>query len=113
MVVRPKHGLAHRIRHRGLLRDQHDWQSSAGDAGTGYGVQALGLTVQSFLSAAVGLAVAIALVRGLARRSADRIGNFWVDLVRGIVRILLPLAAVAAVVLLAGGVLQNLTTRRA
>ena len=57
----------------------------------------------------MGLAVAIALVRGLARHSTDRIGNFWVDLVRGIVRILLPLAVVAALVLLVGGVIQNLT----
>ena len=67
-----------------------------------------GLTVQNFVSAAVGLAVAIALVRGLARHSTDRLGNFWVDLVRGIVRILLPMAVVAAVVLLVGGVIQNL-----
>jgi K+-transporting ATPase ATPase A chain len=86
-----------------------NWQSYAGEAGTGYTVQAVGLTVQNFLSAAVGLAVAIALIRGLARQSTDLIGNFWVDLVRGIVRVLLPLALVAAVVLLAGGVIQNLT----
>ena len=72
-------------------------------------MQAVGLTVQNFVSAAVGLAVAIALIRGLARHSTDRIGNFWVDLVRGIVRILLPLAVVAAIVLLVGGVIQNLT----
>ena len=75
----------------------------------GYTVQAVGLTVQNFASAAVGLAVAIALIRGIARHTTDRIGNFWVDLVRGIVRILLPLAVVAAVVLLVGGVIQNLT----
>ena len=86
-----------------------NWQSYAGEAGTGYTVQAVGLTVQNFLSAAMGLAVAIALVRGIARHSTDRIGNFWVDLVRGTTRILLPMAVVAAIVLLIGGVIQNLT----
>ena len=86
-----------------------NWQSYAGEAGTGYTVQAVGLTVQNFLSAAMGLAVAVALIRGLARHSTDRIGNFWVDLVRGTMRILLPLAVVAAIVLLVGGVIQNLT----
>ncbi len=86
-----------------------NWQSYAGEAGAGYTVQAVGLTVQNFVSAATGLAVAIALIRGIARHSTDRIGNFWVDLVRGTIRILLPMAAVAAVVLLVGGVVQNLT----
>jgi K+-transporting ATPase ATPase A chain len=69
----------------------------------------MGLTVQNFVSAAVGIAVAVALTRGIARRSAHGIGNFWVDLVRGSVRVLLPIAAVGAVVLMAGGVVQNLT----
>jgi len=86
-----------------------NWQSYAGEAGAGYTVQSVGLTVQSFVSAAVGLAVALALIRGIARQTTDLLGNFWVDLVRGIVRILLPLAVVAAVVLLVGGVIQNLT----
>jgi K+-transporting ATPase ATPase A chain len=86
-----------------------NWQSYSGEAGTGYLVQAAGLTVQNFLSAGVGLAVAIAVVRGLARERTDRIGNFWVDLTRGTLRLLLPIAAVAAVVLVAGGVIQNLT----
>ncbi|MFQ6171367.1 potassium-transporting ATPase subunit KdpA [Oryzobacter sp. R7] len=85
-----------------------NWQSYAGEAGTGHTVQMLGLTVQNFVSAATGLAVAIAVVRGLARAETDRVGNFWVDLVRGTVRVLLPLAAVAAVLLLLGGVIQNL-----
>lgn len=85
-----------------------NWQSYAGETGTGYLVQTIGLTVQNFLSAGVGLAVAIAVVRGLARESTDRIGNFWVDLTRGTLRLLLPIAAVAAVVLVAGGVIQNL-----
>ncbi|MBA3022154.1 potassium-transporting ATPase subunit KdpA [Propionicimonas sp.] len=86
-----------------------NWQSYAGEAGAGYLVQAIGLTVQNFLSAGVGLAVAIAVVRGLAREGTDRLGNFWVDLVRGTLRVLLPLAAVAAIMLVAGGVIQNLT----
>jgi K+-transporting ATPase ATPase A chain len=85
-----------------------NWQSYAGEADTGYLVQTVGLTVQNFLSAGVGLAVAIAVVRGLAREGTDRIGNFWVDLVRGTLRVLLPGAAIAAVVLVAGGVIQNL-----
>jgi K+-transporting ATPase ATPase A chain len=85
-----------------------NWQSYAGEAGAGYLVQAAGLTVQNFLSAAVGLAVAIAVVRGFAREHADRLGNFWVDLVRGTVRLLLPLAGLAALVLVVGGVIQNL-----
>jgi K+-transporting ATPase ATPase A chain len=86
-----------------------NWQSYAGEAGAGYVVQAAGLTVQNFASAAMGLAVAVALVRGIARSETDRIGNFWVDLVRGVVRVLLPLASVAAVVLMIGGVIQNFT----
>ncbi len=86
-----------------------NWQSYAGESGASPLVQTLGLTVQNFVSPAVGLAVAVALVRGIARSSATEIGNFWVDLVRGIVRVLLPLALVAAVVLLLGGVIQNLT----
>ncbi|CAN7282312.1 potassium-transporting ATPase subunit KdpA [Knoellia sp. LjRoot47] len=86
-----------------------NWQSYAGEAGTGYAVQMLGLTVQNVVSAAVGLAVAIALLRGIAREKTDRLGNFWVDLVRGTVRVILPLAAVAAVLLLLGGVIQNLS----
>jgi K+-transporting ATPase ATPase A chain len=86
-----------------------NWQSYAGESGTSPLVQTVGLTVQNFVSAAVGLAVAVALVRGLARSSGATIGNFWVDLVRGVVRVLLPLAAVAAVVLLVGGVIQNLS----
>jgi K+-transporting ATPase ATPase A chain len=86
-----------------------NWQSYAGEVGTGYLVQAVGLAVQNFLSAAVGLAVAITVVRSFAREHADRLGNFWVDLVRGTLRILLPLAALAAIVLVVGGVIQNLT----
>jgi K+-transporting ATPase ATPase A chain len=74
----------------------------------GHSVQMLGLTVQNFLSAAVGLAVAIALVRGFIRAKTDRLGNFWVDLTRGTVRILLPLAFLFAMVLIVFGVVQSL-----
>ncbi|MGO4340276.1 potassium-transporting ATPase subunit KdpA [Pedococcus sp. 2YAF34] len=86
-----------------------NWQSYAGEVGATPIVQTVGLTVQNFVSAAVGMAVAVALIRAAARRSARDIGNFWVDLVRGCVRILLPIAAVAGVVLLVGGVVQNLS----
>ena len=90
-----------------------NWQWYAGESTMGYFVQMAGLAVQNFLSAAVGLAVAIALVRGFTREGTDRIGNFWVDLVRGTGRILLPLAVVAAVVLMLGGVIQNLNPTHA
>jgi potassium-transporting ATPase potassium-binding subunit len=90
-----------------------NWQSYAGEIGATPIVQTVGLTVQNFVSAAVGIAVAVALTRGIARRSAHGIGNFWVDLVRGSVRVLLPIAAVGAVVLMAGGVVQNLTAPEA
>lgn len=86
-----------------------NWQAYAGESGTSPLVQTLGLTVQNFVSPAVGLAVSMALVRGLVRSSGSRIGNFWVDLVRGCLRVLLPLAVVGAVVLLLGGVIQNLS----
>ena len=84
-----------------------NWQSYSGEAALGYIVQMAGLAVQNFVSAAVGMAVAVALVRGFARTRTDRLGNFWVDLVRVTLRILLPLAVVVAVVLIAGGVVQN------
>jgi K+-transporting ATPase ATPase A chain len=85
-----------------------NWQAYSGESTMGHSVQMAGLAVQNFASAAVGIAVAIALVRGLARKRSDTLGNFWVDLVRTVVRILLPIAAVAAVVLIAGGAIQNL-----
>src|SRR5206468_2937467 len=84
-----------------------NWQSYSPETTLGYTVQLAGLAVQNFASAAVGLAVAIALVRGLAVRTSSTIGNFWVDLVRGVLRILLPLSIVAAIVLIVGGVVQN------
>jgi potassium-transporting ATPase potassium-binding subunit len=87
-----------------------NWQSYSGESTMGHLVQMAGLAVQNFASAAVGLAVAVALVRGFMRSRTDRVGNFWVDLVRSIVRILLPLAVVAAVVLVALGAVQNLSS---
>lgn len=81
-----------------------NWQSYVPEQVLGHAVQMAGLTVQNFLSAAVGMAVAVALVRGFTRSGTDRIGNFWVDLIRGVVRVLLPIAAVAAVLLVALGV---------
>jgi K+-transporting ATPase ATPase A chain len=85
-----------------------NWQSYSPELTMGYTVQLAGLAVQNFLSAAVGIVVAIALVRGIASRTgAGVLGNVWVDLVRTLTRILLPLALVAAVVLLATGVIQD------
>jgi potassium-transporting ATPase potassium-binding subunit len=84
-----------------------NWQAYSGESTQGHLVQMAGLAVQSFASAGVGMAVAVALVRGFARRHTIELGNFWVDLVRGIIRILLPLSAVAAIVLIAGGAIQN------
>jgi potassium-transporting ATPase potassium-binding subunit len=85
-----------------------NWQSYSGESTMGYLVQMAGLAVQNFVSAAVGIAVAIALIRGFTRSRTDRIGNFWVDLTRGCLRILLPLAFVFAIVLIVGGAVQNL-----
>lgn len=85
-----------------------NWQSYSPELTMGYTVQLVGLAVQNFVSAAVGIAVAIALIRGIAARRSNTIGNFWVDLTRGIVRVLLPLSVLAAVVLLVAGVIQNL-----
>lgn len=87
-----------------------NWQSYAGESTLGHTAQMAGLAVQNFVSAAVGLAVAIALIRGLTRRGTDRLGNFWVDLTRGAIRVLLPLAFVFALVLVAGGVIQNFSS---
>ncbi|MGW0594227.1 potassium-transporting ATPase subunit KdpA [Streptosporangium sp. NPDC002607] len=87
-----------------------NWQAYSGESTMGHLVQMSGLAVQNFASAAVGMAVAIALARGLARKETGELGNFWVDLVRGTLRILLPIAFVGAVVLLAGGLVQNLAS---
>ncbi|WP_426593428.1 potassium-transporting ATPase subunit KdpA [Cellulomonas sp. McL0617] len=86
-----------------------NWQWYSGEVAAGNLIQMAGFAVQNFLSAAVGVAVVAALARGFARSGSDgRVGNFWADLVRVTVRVLLPLAFVAAIVLVAGGVIQNL-----
>jgi len=84
-----------------------NWQSYYGEQSMGHVVQTAGLAVQNFVSAAVGIAVAVALVRGFARSRTGELGNFWADMVRGVTRILLPGAFIAAIVLVACGVIQN------
>ncbi|MEU2680657.1 potassium-transporting ATPase subunit KdpA [Streptomyces sp. NPDC007107] len=84
-----------------------NWQSYYGEQAMGHVVQTGGLAVQNFVSAAVGMAVAVALVRGFARSRTGELGNFWSDLVRGTVRVLLPVSVVGALVLVATGVIQN------
>ena len=86
------------------------WQSYGGETTLSYASQMAGITVQSFLSAASGMAVAIALIRGFARRRSATIGNFWVDLTRGTLYLLLPICVVAALFLLANGVPQTLAS---
>jgi K+-transporting ATPase ATPase A chain len=86
-----------------------NWQAYSGESTMGHLVQMAGLAVQNFASAAVGIAVAIALVRGFARKQTDRLGNFWVDLVRICLRVLLPISVIGAIVLIAGGAVQNLS----
>jgi K+-transporting ATPase ATPase A chain len=84
-----------------------NWQSYGGETTMSYLSQMLALTVQNFVSAASGMAVVVALIRGLARRNAATIGNFWYDLVRSTVYILLPLSVVVALALVSQGVIQN------
>jgi K+-transporting ATPase ATPase A chain len=85
-----------------------NWQNYAGESTMGYLVQMTGLTVQQFLSAAVGLVVAIAMIRGFVRSRTDKIGNFWVDLTRASIRLLIPLAFIVGLVLIANGAIENL-----
>ncbi|ALC26154.1 potassium-transporting ATPase subunit KdpA [Streptomyces sp. CFMR 7] len=84
-----------------------NWQSYYGEQAMGHVVQTGGLAVQNFVSAAVGMAVAVAFVRGFSRSRTGELGNFWTDLVRGTVRILLPISVIGAVVLVACGAIQN------
>jgi len=86
-----------------------NWQGYGGESTMGYLVQMLGLTVQNFLSAATGLVVVIALVRGFSRHSASAIGNVWVDLTRATVWVLLPLSLLLALFFVGQGVIQNLS----
>jgi K+-transporting ATPase ATPase A chain len=84
-----------------------NWQFYGGESTASYFTQVLGLMVQQFLSAASGMAVLIALIRGFARQTAATLGNFWVDLTRGTLYILLPLSLIAAIFLVSQGVIQN------
>lgn len=84
------------------------WQGYSGETTMSYLTQMLGLTVQNFVFAATGMAVLIAFIRGIARRGADTIGNFWVDLTRGTFYILLPFAIVVGLILVSQGTVQNL-----
>lgn len=84
-----------------------NWQSYSPEQTFGYTVQFAGFAVQNFVSAAVGIAVAIALVRGFASRRTGTLGNFWVDMIRGTLRILLPICVIGALCLMIGGVIQN------
>jgi K+-transporting ATPase ATPase A chain len=84
-----------------------NWQSYSGESALGYVVQMAGLAVQNFVSAAVGIAVAVALVRAFARSRTEQLGNFWVDLTRISLRVLLPIAFVFAIVFVGGGMIEN------
>lgn len=84
-----------------------NWQGYAGETTMSFLVQLIGLTVQNFLSAATGIAVLLALIRGLSRKTTEKIGNFWVDLTRSVVYVLLPLSIIFAVALAGQGVIQN------
>jgi potassium-transporting ATPase potassium-binding subunit len=84
-----------------------NWQGYAGETTLSYFVQMVGLTVQNFVSAATGMAVLLILIRGIARRTTDRLGNFWVDLTRSTLYILLPLSIILSVLLVGQGVVQN------
>ncbi len=84
-----------------------NWQNYSGETAMSHLTQMAGLSVQNFVSAAVGIVVAIALVRGIARRRSDTVGNFWVDLVRASLRILLPVALIGALLLVGLGAIQN------
>jgi potassium-transporting ATPase potassium-binding subunit len=84
-----------------------NWQSYAGETTLSFFVQMIGLAVQNFVSAATGIAVLLALIRGLSRKTTDKLGNFWVDLTRSTLYVLLPLSILLAVLLVGQGVVQN------
>ena len=84
-----------------------NWQNYSGETTMGYVVQMAGLAVQNFVSAAVGIVVVIALIRGFMRSKTDRLGNFWVDTTRIVIRVLLPISVVGAIILMATGVIDN------
>jgi len=87
-----------------------NWQSYAGETTLSYLTQMLGLAVQNFLSAATGLAVLLALIRGIKRKSTQAIGNFWTDLVKSTIYVLLPLAIILSVILVSQGVVQTFSS---
>jgi potassium-transporting ATPase potassium-binding subunit len=84
-----------------------NWQNYSGESTMGYITQMSGLAVQNFVSAGVGIVVVIAMIRGFARNKTDRLGNFWVDLTRIIIRLLLPVSVIGAIILMAAGVIDN------
>ena len=84
-----------------------NWQNYSGETTMGYVVQMAGLAVQNFVSAGVGIVVVIALIRGFMRNKTDRLGNFWVDTTRVVVRLLLPLSIIGGIILMATGVIDN------
>ncbi len=86
-----------------------NWQNYGGESTMGYATQMAGLAVQNFVSAGVGIVVVIALVRGFMRNKTDRLGNFWVDLTRVTLRLLLPFSVIGAIILMATGVIDNFT----
>lgn len=85
-----------------------NWQAYGGESTMSHLSQMVGLTVQNFVSAAAGMAVVVAIIRGISRRGTDSLGNFWVDLTRTVVRVLLPMSFMVALVLVSQGVIQNL-----
>ncbi len=89
-----------------------NWQNYGGESTASYFTQMVGFTLHNFVSAATGMAVAIALIRGFVRRRTQALGNFWVDLVRTVLYILLPIALIAALILVSQGVIQNFSPAR-
>jgi len=87
-----------------------NWQGYAGETTLSYFVQMIGLTVQNFVSAATGIAVLLAVIRGISRKTTDKLGNFWTDITRSILYVLLPLSILLAIVLVGQGVVQNFKT---
>jgi potassium-transporting ATPase potassium-binding subunit len=84
-----------------------NWQNYSGESTMGYVTQMAALAVQNFVSAAVGIAVVVALIRGFSRSKTDRLGNFWVDMTRTVLRLLLPISVVGGIILMASGVIDN------
>jgi potassium-transporting ATPase potassium-binding subunit len=84
-----------------------NWQNYSGESTMGYVTQMTGLAVQNFLSAAVGIVIVIALIRGFMRNKTDRLGNFWVDLTRITIRVLIPFSIIGGIILMATGVIDN------